>query len=94
MKTKEELEHLKTNWESDPIWDIEMTEGFEEHKEELLKFRLEKEAAWKRDEERALLELAELFGAPGNLAMGRGLQRLMLRISSLENQLIMMRDRG
>jgi hypothetical protein len=43
MKTGEEIEDLKRNWRMDAFWDIEDTEGFEEHKEELLKFRLEYE---------------------------------------------------
>jgi hypothetical protein len=45
-KTVEEIDALKLNWIKDPCWDIEETEGFEEHKDELLTFRqkIEKEA--------------------------------------------------
>lgn len=39
MKTEEEIRALKANWQADPIWDIEDTEGFEEHREELLDFK-------------------------------------------------------
>lgn len=46
-KTQKEIEALKANWRHDPIWDIEDTEGFEAHYEELKAYRLEKEAAWK-----------------------------------------------
>lgn len=42
-KTEEELLDLKDQWQKDPIWDIEDTEGFEEYKEELLEWRLEQE---------------------------------------------------
>lgn len=43
MKTSQEIEGLKINWSNDPIWDIEDTEGFEEHKQELYIYRLEVE---------------------------------------------------
>ena len=52
-----EIEALKANWERDPCWDIETTEGFEEYREELLAFRKEREAHWK---ERAGEHQAEL----------------------------------
>jgi len=38
-KSLEEVEKLKVQWQSDPCWDIENTEGFEEHKVELLAYR-------------------------------------------------------
>jgi len=38
-KSTEEIEKLKRNWLADPCWDIETTEGFEDHVEELLNFR-------------------------------------------------------
>jgi hypothetical protein len=41
--TAEEIQALKDNWIKDPCWEIEDTEGFEEHKEELLAYRLEVE---------------------------------------------------
>lgn len=56
-----EVKTLKENWKSDPIWDIEDTEGFEDHKQELLAFRLEMEASWiKQKEERLQKRAAEL----------------------------------
>lgn len=39
MKTRKEIEALKTNWLRDPCWDVEGTEGFEAHHDELLAFR-------------------------------------------------------
>jgi hypothetical protein len=40
MKTEEEVRALKAKWQADPrFWDIEDTEGFEEHREELIAFR-------------------------------------------------------
>ena len=43
-RTKDEICRLKTNWCSDPCWDIEETEGFEAHYDELLAYRKEIEA--------------------------------------------------
>ncbi len=40
MKTREEVEALKKEWEHDPCWDIEGTEGFEEYYSELLEYRI------------------------------------------------------
>lgn len=46
-KTTEEIQALKDNWAKDPIWDIEYTEGFEDHIAELKQYRAEQEAKWK-----------------------------------------------
>jgi len=58
QKTLAEINELKRNWSNDPCWDIEDTEGFEAYKQELLAYRLEQEAEWKRrrhdDEKKAL----------------------------------------
>lgn len=35
MKSKEEIDQLKANWLADACWDIEDTEGFEDHRDEL-----------------------------------------------------------
>ncbi len=49
MKTRQEVEKLKHNWEFDPIWDVEKTEGFEEYHDELLTFSNEKKAKWNEE---------------------------------------------
>lgn len=38
-KSREDIERLKQQWLDDPCWDIENTEGFDAHREELLEFR-------------------------------------------------------
>ncbi len=63
-KTPEEIEKLKASWRRDPCWDIEDTEGFEDHQEELLAYRKQVEAeveerVRKSMEERALKMKAE-----------------------------------
>ena len=47
-RTTEDIQALKDNWYKDPIWDIEDTEGFEEHILELRQYRHECEAHWNR----------------------------------------------
>lgn len=39
MKTQEEIQELKDQWVMDPCWDIEQTEGFGDHFEELKAYR-------------------------------------------------------
>ncbi|MCC3159721.1 hypothetical protein LJ737_20940 [Hymenobacter sp. 15J16-1T3B] len=46
QRTPEEIENLKDSWASDPCWDIEDTEGFEAHYEELKAFHEQKRAYW------------------------------------------------
>ncbi len=48
MATQEEIQRLKESWKKDPIWDIEDTEGFEEHHDELLLFRQERDAEYEK----------------------------------------------
>lgn len=61
MKTEKEIEDLKANWKNDPCWDIEDTDGFEEHHAELLEWRVEYEKKW-TDREAARIEtLATLW---------------------------------
>jgi hypothetical protein len=57
MKTREEVEKLKINWQKDPIWDIEDTDGFEEYRDELIEYHKQCNVVWeKKDHERALKE--------------------------------------
>lgn len=48
-KTTEEIDQLMENWKKDPSWDIEDTEGFEEHREDLKKWRQYMEGTWEDD---------------------------------------------
>lgn len=68
MKTKEEIDELKSQWLADGIWDIEDTEGFEEHRKELLAFRIkhEKQMEGERMRQEALIsEKARKLGVEG-----------------------------
>lgn len=59
-KTREEVEALKSNWYSDSCWDLEDTEGFEAHRDELLTYRKQVEGA--RAERRAKEHEAAIVG--------------------------------
>ena len=63
MATQEQIEQLKANWKSDPCWDIQDTEGFEEHKAELVNFATAVHKEWKRmEDERKAAKCAKLGG--------------------------------
>jgi hypothetical protein len=65
-----EIDELKRQWEADPNWDIEETEGFEGHREELSRYHQQKMKEWKaqRDALRNRREVELLKkGVPENL---------------------------
>lgn len=53
FKTRKDVEKLKFQWEKDPCWDLEYTEGFEEYEGELRAFSDQKKAEWKAAAEKA-----------------------------------------
>lgn len=84
MATHEEIEQLKRNWRSDPCWDLEDTEGFEAHREELLAFRNEWKARWTAEREERESAKAEELGCPGNLQLAWYVLNLEQRLERLE----------
>jgi len=58
MATDKELKDLKSNWKADPCWDIWTTEGFEEHREELIVFQGLMEKQWREDYHEKVLQSA------------------------------------
>ena len=44
-RTRDEIAALKAQWRADGCWDLEHTEGFEAHHDELQIYRLETELA-------------------------------------------------
>ena len=52
-RTFEDVKRLKNDWEKDPIFDLEETEGFEAHRDELLRHRIEKQRQWADEAEEA-----------------------------------------
>ena len=71
MKTQDEIYRLQWNWKNDPCWDLEETEGFEDHRAELLKYRLDSEFQWAINRLRRLHLLASELGDPCNLVLAQ-----------------------
>ena len=84
MATLQELEALKSNWRSDPCWDIEGTEGFELHYEELLQYRLGVEEESRREYESFLEQESVKYGIPGNITLTQYIRMLESRLGVLE----------
>lgn len=61
MATQQDIEDLKESWKKDPIWDIEDTDGFQEHHDELLKFREDTEIDWQLEEEERIAKRARVI---------------------------------
>ena len=66
-KSPEEIAELKRQWLIDPCWDIDATEGFEAHKEELKAFMKQKEDEWEQAEKNRLKEKAIKLGIPDRI---------------------------
>lgn len=79
-KSREEIENLKKEWLFDPIWDIEHTEGFESHFEELKEFRLERKKKIEEENLSKLKQRAIKLGIPDRLD-------LVKYFESLEDQI-------
>ena len=86
-RTPEEIDALKRQWKDDPCWDIEVSTGFEAHYEELRAWRIDFEAKAEERENARLLELAEKWGIPGNLALARHLDDLEYRVRQTERRI-------
>ena len=84
MKTPKEIEDLKKSWKKDPIWDIEETEGFEEHYYELKCFRMEENLKNTKRFNHALLDRAKQNNLPSNIQESQERYR-DLYFSDLEN---------
>ena len=83
MATTGDIEALKENWRNDPCWAIETTEGFEQHREELLDYRLEQEKkceAWRYEK---LQEKSRRMGIPGNMELTQYIENLEYQIQQL-----------
>jgi len=82
MKARHQVERLKIAWLADPLWDIEDTEGFEEHHNELVQFRKAAQERWKAAEqarEAAIDAEADRLGVHGLLRLLRQVEELQHR---------------
>ncbi len=74
-RTPEEIEALKADWERDPCWDIEYTEGFEAHRDELRAWSEHVKARWAAAEQQRLKAEATRRGlSPGVVQRIEGAQ--------------------
>ncbi len=83
-RTKKELDDLKANWCGDPCWEIEDTEGFEDHHDELLQFHEEMLARWEALYQFDLRSYASKIGLDENLKLAERIRKLDERIEKLE----------
>lgn len=83
IPTLDEVLELKKDWESDPIWDIEDTEGFEYYRQHLLEFRKNREAAWASEAKLKIINKAMELGTD-NLMMAEYILKIEARIEKLE----------
>ena len=77
MKTRHDIEVLKTGWLRDPCWNVETTPGFEAHADELRAFRIATGACWKvaGDAREAAIDAeADQLGTHGLLRLVRQLE--------------------
>lgn len=80
-RTGPEILELKCGWLRDNCWDIEETEGFEAHRDELLAFRLQCEAEWKAKLQSRAAELG------CTVALVQYLEGLEYQIKALDRKL-------
>ena len=81
-KTPEQIADLKAQWKSDPIWDIETTEEYEDYKAELLEYRLTTEREWTEKELARVEALAAKLGC--SIETFRYIEALESRVAALE----------
>jgi hypothetical protein len=87
MKTESEIKELKRQWEYDPCWDIEYTEGFEDHRDELTRFHEEMVAIWQFEAEQRVKDKAHQLGVPDNLVLAGYVMNLENRIERITERL-------
>lgn len=87
MKTPRAIEDLKAQWLEDGTWDIENTEGFEEHYDELLAYRRQVELERLQKAEQEVQDKAAFLGCPDNLQIARYVISLEQELSNIRSRL-------
>lgn len=82
MATEKELKDLKANWKADPCWDIWTTEGFEDHKDELIVFQQLMVKQWREDYRERIVQKAIKIGC--SVQAAEYIETLEKRIDKLE----------
>jgi polyhydroxyalkanoate synthesis regulator phasin len=86
MATREQIADLKRQWEADPCWDLEDTEDFEQHHDELLAYSQECQQRWEKNYQVELLKYAEVLGLSSNPKLAERIRTMERRIEQLEAQ--------
>lgn len=87
IQEKVELRNIKRQWASDPCWDIEDTEGFEAHRNELLVYSTEMKREWAEKAQAKLEAKAIELGVPGNVKLAQYVIRLEDKINKLSEMI-------
>lgn len=85
MPTTQEVEKLKHDWYVDPCWDLETTEGFEEHRKELKEYQEKTIAKWDQIHLERMKEKSDKLGCRGNVQLAEYIESLEKRIEKLED---------
>ncbi len=89
IRSADDIQNLKRSWVNDPCWDIEDTEGFEDHYDELKSYRLEMKAKWDAEHEARKQKENELLQAEfdkiGILGLLKMVKDLKERVTDLES---------
>ena len=85
MPTLAEIVALKNSWLDDPCWNIEETEGFEAHYDQLLAFRKDWESKWEQSRH-AEYETHAIELGTTNITLAAYLLYLEERIANLEEK--------
>lgn len=88
---KKEIEDLKADWLEDPCWDIETTEGFEDHKEELKTFADEQKTKWKAEWDKKVAEYGKRHSI-ANPFVAERLFTIEMNLSRIDQLLIDIMD--
>lgn len=92
MPTREDVEKLKREWKYDPCWDLEITEGFEEYREELKQYseKIQQENQQRWEETRK--EQAAKYGVEYNSPLHRVIETFEHRLDQIEQSIEKLRD--
>lgn len=85
LRTPEEVADLQARWLADPCWDLEETPGFEAHRETLLQFRQNAEAAWSAERAARLATRADALGC--SFALAEYIEGLEARLQRADTRL-------
>ena len=90
IRSADDIQSLKKDWANDPCWDIEDSEGFEAHYDELKAYRLEMEAKWSAEYEARKQKENELLQAEfdkiGILGLFKIVKDLKDQVEDLESE--------